>query len=204
MYQKPGSSTARKKSYQTSLIRCLDFLDRDRVRRRAARVLGRHHRQLEGHSRDGVHPQERGHQHQADRGQGRQIDWGFTSAYRRTHILTGSAGSLSMFQQPNGPARVHHASEEELRGIQVFHQQGHQNRNRHDRQHGPHGVVVVKESHQLQFTLHGHLVSWPVRAAESQLDVTSTDDYRKMREYEQETFLSMVKQVKNAGATLAI
>ncbi|XP_001851310.2 uncharacterized protein LOC6042162 [Culex quinquefasciatus] len=243
MYQKPGSSTARKKSYQTSLIRCLDFLDRDRVRRRAARVLGRHHRQLEGKLVDlkscwqltevrlfqGIHETEytrkngvtniklTGDKVMAARlsdridflrlktyTKGRQIDWGFTSAYRRTHILTGSAGSLSMFQQPNGPARVHHASEEELRGIQVFHQQGHQNRNRHDRQHGPHGVVVVKESHQLQFTLHGHLVSWPVRAAESQLDVTSTDDYRKMREYEQETFLSMVKQVKNAGATLAI
>ncbi|EDS45588.1 sterol regulatory element binding protein cleavage-activating protein [Culex quinquefasciatus] len=44
--------------------------------------------------------------------QGRQFDWGFTSAYRRTHfpahIRTGSAGSLSMFQQPNGPANVHH------------------------------------------------------------------------------------------------
>ncbi|KAL9705670.1 hypothetical protein quinque_009188 [Culex quinquefasciatus] len=208
MYQKPGSSTARKKSYQTSLIRCLDFLDRDRVRRRAARVLGRHHRQLEGHSRDGVVAAQLSDRIDFLRlktyTKGRQIDWGFTSAYRRTHIRTGSAGSLSTFQQPNGPARVHHASEEELRGIQVFHQQGHQNRNRHDRQHGPHGVVVVKESHQLQFTLHGHLVSWPVRAAESQLDVTSTDDYRKMREYEQETFLSMVKQVKNAGATLAI
>ncbi|KAL9694647.1 hypothetical protein quinque_013932 [Culex quinquefasciatus] len=30
--------------------------------------------------------------------QGRQIDWGFTSAYRRTHIRTGSAASLSMFR----------------------------------------------------------------------------------------------------------
>ncbi|EDS34633.1 vesicle associated protein [Culex quinquefasciatus] len=51
------------------------------------------------------------------------IDWGFTSAYRRTHIRTGSAGSLSMFQQPNGPASGHHASEEELRCILEFHQQ---------------------------------------------------------------------------------
>jgi WD domain, G-beta repeat len=31
--------------------------------------------------------------------QGRQIDWNFTSAYRRTHIRTGSAGSLSNFNQ---------------------------------------------------------------------------------------------------------
>ncbi|XP_039453648.1 uncharacterized protein LOC120432501 [Culex pipiens pallens] len=144
MYQKPGSSTARKKSYQTSLIRCLDFLDRDRVRRRAARVLGRHHRQLEGHSREctrknGVtNIKLAGDKVVAARlssridflrleiyTKSRQIDWGFSFAYRRTHIRTGSAGSLSIFQQPNGPARVHHASEEELRGIQVFHQQGH-------------------------------------------------------------------------------
>lgn len=32
--------------------------------------------------------------------QGRHIDWNFTSAYRRTHIRTGSAGSLSSFNQP--------------------------------------------------------------------------------------------------------
>lgn len=31
--------------------------------------------------------------------QGRHIDWNFTSAYRRTHIRTGSAGSLSSFNQ---------------------------------------------------------------------------------------------------------
>lgn len=31
--------------------------------------------------------------------QGRHIDWNFTSAYRRTHIRTGSAGSLSNFNQ---------------------------------------------------------------------------------------------------------
>ncbi|EDS38007.1 chaperonin [Culex quinquefasciatus] len=37
-----------------------------------------------------------------------------------------------------------------------------------------------------------------------QLDVTSAEDYRKLREYEQEKFLSMVKQVKDAGATFAI
>uniref|UniRef100_A0A182S8H7 T-complex protein 1 subunit epsilon n=1 Tax=Anopheles maculatus TaxID=74869 RepID=A0A182S8H7_9DIPT len=36
------------------------------------------------------------------------------------------------------------------------------------------------------------------------LDVTSADDYRKLREYEQEKFLEMVKYVKDAGATLAI
>lgn len=31
--------------------------------------------------------------------QGKHIDWNFTSAYRRTHIRTGSAGSLSSFNQ---------------------------------------------------------------------------------------------------------
>ncbi|EDS45252.1 sterol regulatory element binding protein cleavage-activating protein [Culex quinquefasciatus] len=121
-----------------------------------------------------------------------QIDWGFTSAYRRSHIRTGSAGSLSMFQQLNGPASVHHALEEELHCILEFHQQGtggpagdvsgSGRRNRLDRQ---------------QFTLHDHSgqISCP------QLDVTSAEDYRKLREYEQEKFLSMVKQVKDAGAT---
>ncbi|CRK90733.1 CLUMA_CG004425, isoform A [Clunio marinus] len=31
--------------------------------------------------------------------QGRHIDWNFTSAYRRTHVRTGSAGSISNFNQ---------------------------------------------------------------------------------------------------------
>lgn len=36
------------------------------------------------------------------------------------------------------------------------------------------------------------------------LDVTSVEEYKKLREYEQEKFKEMVKQVKDAGATLAI
>ncbi|KAL9693740.1 hypothetical protein quinque_013025 [Culex quinquefasciatus] len=80
--------------------------------------------------------------------QGRQIDWGFTSAYRRTHIRTGT---LSMFQQPNGPASVHHASEEELRCILEFHQQG---------TGGPAGDVSGggrrNRLDRQQFTLHDH------------------------------------------------
>lgn len=36
------------------------------------------------------------------------------------------------------------------------------------------------------------------------LDVTSVEDYRKLRKYEAEKFDEMVKQVKDAGATLAI
>ncbi|EDS27370.1 T-complex protein 1 subunit epsilon [Culex quinquefasciatus] len=44
----------------------------------------------------------------------------------------------------------------------------------------------------------------PKPKTKHKLDVTSAEDYRKLREYEQEKFLSMVKQVKDAGATLAI
>ena len=36
------------------------------------------------------------------------------------------------------------------------------------------------------------------------MDVTSVEDYKKLREYEKEKFDEMVKQVKDAGATLAI
>lgn len=36
--------------------------------------------------------------------QGKHIDWNFTSAYRRTHIRTGSAGSLSSFNQSTAAA----------------------------------------------------------------------------------------------------
>lgn len=44
----------------------------------------------------------------------------------------------------------------------------------------------------------------PKPKTKHKLDVTSAEDYRKLREYEQEKFLTMVKQVKDAGATLAI
>ncbi|ETN58977.1 T-complex protein 1 subunit epsilon [Anopheles darlingi] len=44
----------------------------------------------------------------------------------------------------------------------------------------------------------------PKPKTKHKLDVTSADDYRKLREYEQEKFLQMVQQVKDAGATLAI
>ncbi|XP_039441073.1 sterol regulatory element-binding protein cleavage-activating protein [Culex pipiens pallens] len=187
--QKPGSSTARKKSYQTSPIWCLDFLDN-------LIVIGCADGRLEfwegttGNFK-GIYETE----HTRNNGvtnikltgdkvvaarlsgridflrletytQGRQIDWGFTSAYRRTHIRTGSAGSLSMLQQqPTGPANVHHASEEELRCILEFHQQGHQMPVTCLEVAGgtvmtgsmDHTVKVFRlESHQLQYTLHGH------------------------------------------------
>ncbi|XP_052865223.1 T-complex protein 1 subunit epsilon [Anopheles bellator] len=44
----------------------------------------------------------------------------------------------------------------------------------------------------------------PKPKTKHKLDVTSADDYRKLRVYEQEKFLEMVKQVKDSGATLAI
>lgn len=44
----------------------------------------------------------------------------------------------------------------------------------------------------------------PKPKTKHKLDVTSAEDYRKLRDYEQEKFLNMVKQVKDAGATLAI
>ncbi|OAD61041.1 T-complex protein 1 subunit epsilon [Eufriesea mexicana] len=44
----------------------------------------------------------------------------------------------------------------------------------------------------------------PKPKTKHKLDVTSVDDYRALREYEQEKFTEMVKMVKNVGATLAI
>lgn len=44
----------------------------------------------------------------------------------------------------------------------------------------------------------------PKPKTKHKLDVTSVEDYRKLRKYEQEKFVEMVDQVKNVGATLAI
>lgn len=44
----------------------------------------------------------------------------------------------------------------------------------------------------------------PKPKTKHKLDVTSVDDYRALRDYEHEKFTEMVKQVKDAGATLAI
>ncbi|XP_055613113.1 sterol regulatory element-binding protein cleavage-activating protein [Uranotaenia lowii] len=181
----PPGGTARKKSYQTSPIWCLDFLDNlivigcadgrlefwegttgnfkciyetehtfnngvtnikltgDKVI--VARLSGRiDFLRLETYT------------------QGRQIDWGFTSAYRRTHIRTGSAGSINM-NFSGTPANT--GSEEELRCILEFHQQGHNMPVTCLEVGGgmvmtgsqDHTVKVFRlESHMLQYTLHGH------------------------------------------------
>merc|ERR1712223_675223 len=44
----------------------------------------------------------------------------------------------------------------------------------------------------------------PKPKTKHKLDVTSVEDYKKLRDYEKECFETMVKQVKDAGATLAI
>jgi len=44
----------------------------------------------------------------------------------------------------------------------------------------------------------------PKPKTKHKLDVTSVEDYRKLKEYERETFENMVQQVKDAGTTLAI
>jgi len=44
----------------------------------------------------------------------------------------------------------------------------------------------------------------PKPKTKHKLDVTNVEDYKKLREYEKECFETMVKQVKDAGATLAI
>ncbi|XP_058116606.1 sterol regulatory element-binding protein cleavage-activating protein isoform X2 [Anopheles coustani] len=104
--------------------------------------------------------------------QGRQIDWGFTSAYRRTHMRTGSAGSLSSFQAamtPSGTAGSYQqhgtADSEELRCILEFQQQGHQQPvtclevagNTVMTGSQDHTLKVFRvDNHQLLYTLHSH------------------------------------------------
>lgn len=44
----------------------------------------------------------------------------------------------------------------------------------------------------------------PKPKTKHKLDVTSVEDYRKLRKYEQDKFEEMVQQIKDAGATLAI
>ncbi|XP_073814075.1 SREBP cleavage activating protein [Musca autumnalis] len=63
---------------------------------------------------------------------GKQIDWGFTSAYRRTHIRTNSTGSIGLMhqlqpQQQQSQHRNDRTTNEEmkctLRGVRLAHQQ---------------------------------------------------------------------------------
>uniref|UniRef100_A0A182N3C3 Sterol regulatory element-binding protein cleavage-activating protein n=1 Tax=Anopheles dirus TaxID=7168 RepID=A0A182N3C3_9DIPT len=99
--------------------------------------------------------------------QGRQIDWGFTSAYRRTHMRTGSAGSLGSFQaaMASGSGAGAHSDSEELRCLLEFQQQGHQQPvtclevagNTVMTGSQDHTLKVYRaDSHLLLYTLHGH------------------------------------------------
>ncbi|EDV98177.1 GH22819 [Drosophila grimshawi] len=57
---------------------------------------------------------------------GKQIDWGFTSAYRRTHVRTGSTGSIGLMQQPHqqrGPQTTKEEMKITLEGVRLAHQQ---------------------------------------------------------------------------------
>lgn len=44
----------------------------------------------------------------------------------------------------------------------------------------------------------------PKPKTKHKLDVTSIEDYKELRKYEQDTFNLMIKQVKDVGTTLAI
>uniref|UniRef100_A0A182J1D0 Sterol regulatory element-binding protein cleavage-activating protein n=1 Tax=Anopheles atroparvus TaxID=41427 RepID=A0A182J1D0_ANOAO len=172
----PGSASPKQQQHQVSPIWCLDFLDNliciyeaenshnngvtnikltgDRVI--AARLSGRiDFFRLETYT------------------QGRQIDWGFTSAYRRTHMRTGSAGSLSSFQSAmtssgiGGSQQSSHGTtdSEELRCMLEFQQQGHQQPvtclevagNTVMTGSQDHTLKVFRvDNHQLLYTLHSH------------------------------------------------
>ncbi|XP_050081317.1 sterol regulatory element-binding protein cleavage-activating protein [Anopheles maculipalpis] len=98
--------------------------------------------------------------------QGRQIDWGFTSAYRRTHMRTGSAGSISSFQAAMGSSGTgSHSDSEELRCLLEFQQQGHQQPvtclevagNTVMTGSQDHTLKVYRaDNHMMLYTLHGH------------------------------------------------
>lgn len=115
--------------------------------------------------------------------QGRHIDWNFTSAYRRTHVRTGSAGSISNFNQQQNQRYVQRNSfnlvnqagspsgtsnsptEEELRCILELQHQGHTQPitgldvlgNILFTGSQDHTLKVFHtDSNTLHFTLHGH------------------------------------------------
>lgn len=114
--------------------------------------------------------------------QGRHIDWNFTSAYRRTHVRTGSAGSISNFNQQQNqryvqrnslnlsgtqqhPSPSHSPTEEELRCIMELQHQGHTQPvtfldvlgNILFTGSQDHTLKVFHtDSNTLHFTLHGH------------------------------------------------
>ena len=76
-----------------------------------------------------------------------------------------------------------------------------------------HGVVIDKEmSHpqmpkeltDVKIAILNCPFEPPKPKTKHKLDITSVAEYSKLRQYEQEVFLRMVKEVKDAGATLAV
>ncbi|CAO1392652.1 unnamed protein product [Diamesa tonsa] len=97
--------------------------------------------------------------------QGRHIDWNFTSAYRRTHVRTGSAGSITTQQQNQQQKGNHPIQQEELRCILESQHHGHQQPitcldvlgNILFTGSQDHTLKVFHiESNSLHYTLHGH------------------------------------------------
>ncbi|KAF0991816.1 hypothetical protein HZS_6530 [Henneguya salminicola] len=76
-----------------------------------------------------------------------------------------------------------------------------------------HGVVLGKEmSHpQMPKTIRDAKIAIltcpfepPKPKTKHKLDITSVEEYKNLRKYETDTFVNMIKQIKDAGATLAI
>ncbi|KAF2902844.1 hypothetical protein ILUMI_03338 [Ignelater luminosus] len=63
---------------------------------------------------------------------------------------------------------------------------------------------MPKELHDVKLAILTCPFEPPKPKTKHKLDVTSVDDYKELRQYEQEKFSEMVSRVKAAGATLAI
>jgi len=63
---------------------------------------------------------------------------------------------------------------------------------------------MPKELHDVKIAILTCPFEPPKPKTKHKLDVTSVEDYRKLRQYEKEKFEEMVQQVKDTGATLAI
>uniref|UniRef100_A0A0K8TSU0 T-complex protein 1 subunit epsilon n=1 Tax=Tabanus bromius TaxID=304241 RepID=A0A0K8TSU0_TABBR len=63
---------------------------------------------------------------------------------------------------------------------------------------------MPKELHDVKLAILTCPFEPPKPKTKHKLDVTSTEEYKELRKYEQEKFTEMVKKVKDTGATLAI
>ncbi|KAL9704424.1 hypothetical protein quinque_007942 [Culex quinquefasciatus] len=140
--QRPSSSTARKKSYQTSPIWCLDFLDN-------LIVIGCADGRLEfwdgttGNLKGIYEPE-----HTPNNG---VTNIKLTAA----KVVAARLSSRIDFLRLETPASVHHASEEELRCILKFHQQGPQIPET-CREVAGETVMTGSKDHTVKAFRHGH------------------------------------------------